>query len=194
MNHVISVWGPSGGCGKTLLSMLLADCLESKGIKTCVYDLSEYKNSMFLSAKGNFKTTVVSSAKDLPPDTQITIVDHQGYSEEDSCLESVKPSLLIIPVKPNLLQISDLSKFIKSKTTDVEILPVFNMCDFSRKENIKIINNYPDFSRVKNRGVFERMANTQCSIFNKEADSWASIALARKDIEEFTDKVLKHLK
>lgn len=194
MSHIISIWSPSGGAGKTTLSILLAECLEKRGFKTCVYDLTSSKNAEFLSLKNKLKTKVVSSSKDLDNNTEITIVDHQGYTENDANIESADPELLIIPVKPNLLNLTNLSNFINNKETESDILPVFNMCDFSRKEHLKILNSYPHFYKIKNRGIYERMQNIQSSIFNPESDSWASINQARNDIEEFTDLVLYRIK
>lgn len=194
MSHIVSVWSPSGGVGKTTLAILLAECLEMRGFKTSVFDFSEDKNAKFLSEKNKLKTKIVSSPKELDNDVEITIVDHQAYSEEDAGLEGVNPDLLIVPIRPVLTHVVNLSKFVNNKMIDTETLPVFNLCAFGRKENLKILNGYPKFFQIKNRGVYERMLNLQCSVFHSDADVWASVNQARKEMEEFADLVIYKLK
>lgn len=187
--QIISVWNSKGGVGTTTLALLLAGAMKNKGYKVKVVDMTDESNAVDVAKVGNLPFSVSAEQSLSEKDNKYDFVIYDVGSKNTPVEES---DMVVVPIRPSTLDINTLAKSM-STLTEYNSFPVFNLCEMSRKEHQDIYGKYSAWPKLKNRAIYERMIRDGITIFNKEADSWASIRPAREEINALVNKLVSTL-
>lgn len=189
---IISLWGKKGGVGRTTLCLALASAFTAKGYKVVVYDADPQLGAVSVAESKDLDFQVIpkDGGAELNFKPDIVLVDLPSNGSISSFSQS---SLIVAPVRPSQLDMASLNKAIEESELDITILPVFNGWMPNRDEHNKFIEDYPEWPKIKNRNVFERLTATGKSLFGKDVDSWAGNKEARAEINQLVDAILEDL-
>ena len=168
----------------------MASAFKAKGYKVIVYDADPQLGAVNVAESGDLDFQVIpkDGGTELNFKPDIVLVDLPSNGSIASLTSS---NVIVAPVRPSQLDMASLNKAIEENEMDVTILPVFNGWMSNREEHNKFFEDYPDWSTIKNRNIYERLTASGKSLFSPDVDKWAGHKEARAEINALMDEILE---
>jgi len=192
--HVISVWSPKGGVGKTTTAAHLSDCLSVQHNKRVIaYDADPQKALFHTYQRNGFAFDVLDTFPDKKPNCDFLVVDFRPSAiltpEELSIIKN--SSVVVAPVRASRLDL-DSAKAINSIADNSHIINVLSCYD-KRVSDQKEVREHlaNDYSVISYLSIYARTMNDFKTIFTRDSNKLHGTLRARKEINIIANQILE---
>jgi chromosome partitioning protein len=181
--HVIDIYSPKGGVGKSTISANIASCLASMGHKTALVDLDEQQSALQVYDAEKIGVTTLASVPSQNAGFEYAVLDHHPSHKQKP-----KGDIVIMPMRANLIDFTSLQRA-AANVADKHIKLLVSMLDI-RQENQKMywekIRKTGGY-QVRARNVYMRANDKGVTVFQM-ANAYAADT-ARGEILRITNDI-----
>ncbi len=195
--QVITLWNEKGGVGKTCLSLMLAGCASSKGLKTLLLDCDPQRSSIDLADDGNFPFEIRPQSLDRYELIEVIVKIERETPSLDLLIVDMPPNtnrfpegVCITPYEPNRLSFATSVRHFESlKNHCDKFIEVVNKLDLRKSDHKEFMVGNHNL-RVKSRSVYERVTNLGTTIFDPQCKNFSGGREARNEINILLSEAL----
>jgi chromosome partitioning protein len=167
--HIISVWNPKGGQGKTTFAInLCALAAKERGMRALLVDTDHQGSAAAYAQNGKLPFEVVRELPSKRPDVDLVVIDHQATD-----WELPKADLIVMPTRPGRDQWRTTKearrRALEAGKRVVTVLTDYQVIRPEERRVYELLEKEGAFC-IPSSGVFSRASAKYQSIFDDNAE------------------------